>query len=222
MVESVSVPRLLIALSICALLASCASELKRAEADLEQIESWLPGSYDNVEQGAEDTKQGRTPHAAQSLHIVSIHIPTFGDHVFYLQESAADDARRVTTQRLLSFQAVKEGVLETLYTLPQPGRWRDGHLNPDLFKGMMYNDATPLAGCDVLWKKDGTRYVGANPTGGCRATMPALGGGVRLEIKAELTQDELSLAEQAFDSSGQLVMGDAKEPFYRFKKRSGP
>jgi hypothetical protein len=214
--------RLAVMLGACALVASCASEMKRAEADLDEMEGWLPGRYDNVEQAQQDTKQGRTPHAAQSLSIVAIHIPTFGDHVFYLQESAAEDARRVTTQRLLSFTAVKEGVLETLYTINQPGRWRDGHLNPDLFKGMMYNDATPLAGCDVLWKKDGMKFVGANPTGGCRATMPALGGGVRLTIRTELTVDELSIAEQAFNASGQLVMGDAAEPFYRYRKRQGP
>jgi hypothetical protein len=220
MVESLRASLLLLA--ACAMLASCASELKRAEANPTELEAWLPGHYDNVEQAQGDAKQGRTPHAAQALSIVAIHIPTFGDHVFYLQESAADDPRRVTTQRLISFQAVKEGVLETLYTLPQPGRWRDGHLNPDLFKGMMYNDAIPLAGCDVLWKKDGMRFVGANPTGGCRATMPALGGGVRLQIRAELSVDELSLAEQAFNAGGQLVQGDATEPFYRYRKRAGP
>lgn len=207
---------------VCAVLASCASELKRAEADLKEIEAWLPGSYDNVEQAQEDARQGRAPHTALSLHIVQIFMPTFGDHVFYLQESAADDPRRITSQRLLSFTAVKEGhVLETMYTLSQPNRWRDGHVNPSLFKGMMYNDATPMAGCELLWKKEEAKYVAANPTGGCRATIPALGGGVRLQIRAELAVDELSISEQAYNASGQLVQGNANEPFYRYRKRSG-
>jgi hypothetical protein len=220
MAERLRAPALLLA--ACALLASCASELKRAEADLKDIEAWLPGTYDNIDQAQEDTKQGRPPHTALSLHIVPIFMPTFGEHVFYLQESAADDPRRITMQRLLSFEAVKEGhVLETLYTFSQPNRWRDGHLNPSLFKGMMYNDATPLAGCELLWKKEGAKYVAANPTGGCRAAVPALGGGVRLEIRAELSVDELSLAEQAYNASGQLVQGNANEPFYRYRKRSG-
>ncbi len=215
----------ILALAACAMLSSCASELKRAEADLKEIEAWLPGSYDNVEQVQEDARQGRTAQTAISLHIVQIHMPTFGDHVFYLQESAADDPRRITSQRLLSFEAVKEGhVLETMYTLSQPQRWRDGHLNPSLFKGMMYNDATPLAGCELLWKKEkkeDMRYVAANPTGGCRATVPALGGGVRLQIRAELAVDELFLSELAYNSAGQLVQGNANEPFYRYRKRSG-
>jgi hypothetical protein len=209
-------------LAMCALLASCASELKRAESDLAEIEAWLPGRYDNVEQAQEDARQGRSSHTALVVNIVPVYMPTFGEHVFYLQEGAADDSRRITTQRLLSFKAMKEGhVLETLYTLDQPGRWRDGHLNPDLFKGMMYNDATPLAGCERLWKKDGARYVATNPSGGCRAAVPALGGGVRLQMRAELAQDELALSELAYDASGRLVQGDAAEPFYRFRKRSG-
>ncbi len=196
--------------------------MKRAEADLAQIESWLPGRYDNVEQAQSDARQARTPHAALSLNIVPIHMPTFGEHVFYLQESAVDEPRRITTQRLLSFEAVKEGhVLETLYTLAQPARWRDGHLNPDLFKAMMYNDASPLIGCELLWKKEGTRFVAANPGGSCRAAVPALGGSVRLQMLAELSADEFSTAELAFNAAGQLVQGDAAEPFYRYHKRSG-
>jgi CpeT/CpcT family (DUF1001) len=215
--ESLRAPLLVLMVAASALLASCAGNLKKAEADLAELEAWLPGRYDNMEQA-----QKGAAHTALALNIVPIFMPTFGMHVFYLQESAADDPRRITSQRLLSFQAVKEGhVLETIYTLSQPGRWRDGHLNPDLFKGMMYNDATPLAGCELLWKKEGERFLAASPTEGCRATVPALGGGVRLQIRAELTAEELSLAEQAFNASGQLVQGNATEPFYRFRKRAG-
>jgi CpeT/CpcT family (DUF1001) len=214
MVEGVRV----LALVSCALLASCATEMKKAEADLEQIESWLPGDYDNAEQ----VRAGGSPHATLSVTIVAIHMPTFGDNVFYLHEHATDDPRRVTTQRLLSFQAVKGGVLETMYTLNEPARWREGAANPKVFTGMMYNDALPMKGCDLLWKKDpsGNKYVATQPAGGCRAIVGALGGSVRFEMKGELTADTLALAEVAYDTSGKLVQGDASEPFYRYRKRS--
>jgi hypothetical protein len=212
-----------LALLSCALLASCASEMKKAEADLAQLETWLPGSYDNSEQVRQDAQQGRSPHTALSVTVVAIHMPTFGDHVFYLHESATDDPRRVTTQRLLSFQAVKGGVLETLYTLNEPARWREGRSNPKVFTGMMYNDALPMRGCDLLWKKDasGLKFEASNPAGGCRATVAALGGSVRLEMRGELTADTLALAELAYGSNGQLVQGETAEPFYRYRKRSG-
>lgn len=208
-----------LALISCALLASCATEMKKAEADLAQLESWLPGNYDNAEQ----VHAGSTPHAALSVTIVPIHMPTFGDNVFYLHEHATDDPRRVTTQRLLSFTAVKGGVLETMYTLNEPARWREGASNPRVFTGMMYNDALPMRGCDLLWKKDksGTKFEAAQPAGGCRAIVAALGGSVRFEMKGELTADTLALAEVAYDANGKVVQGDAAEPFYRYRKRSG-
>ncbi len=223
MAESARSIASLFALTACAALASCASQTKKAEADLKQIEAWLPGHYDNADQAQADAKAGRAPHAAQSLSIVVVDMQTFGEHVFYLQESAADDPRRITTQRLLSFEPLQDGtVLETLYTLADPTRWRDGQLNPNLFKSMMASDAAPLAGCEVLWKKDkdATKFVAAHPAGGCRATVPSLGGRVMLQMRAELTADELSIAELAFNSAGQVVQGDAAEPFYRYRKRS--
>jgi hypothetical protein len=208
-----------LALVSCALLASCMTETRKGEADLAQLETWLPGRYDNSEQ----TRDARSPHASSLVTIVPVDTVTFGDHVFYLHESAADDPRRVMTQRLLSFQAVKGGVLETLYTLNEPVRWREGASNPRVFSGMMFNDASPMPGCDLLWKKDksGTKFEAVNPAGGCRATMPALGGSVRLEMRGELTADTLALAELAYNANGQLVQGDANEPFYRYRKRSG-
>jgi hypothetical protein len=192
--------------------------MKKAEAELGEIEAWLPGNYDNAEQ----VHAGGSPHAALSVTIVPIHMPTFGDHVFYLHERATDDPRRVTTQRLLSFQAVKGGVLETLYTLNEPARWREGATNPRVFTGMMYNDALPMKGCDLLWQKDasGTKFEARQPAGGCRAIVPALGGSVRFEMRGELTADTLALAEVAYDANGKVVQGDAAEPFYRYHKRS--
>lgn len=222
MVDSLRALASAVMLVSCALLSACASQQKKAEAELTELVAWLPGRYDNQEQIEEYARSGRTSHVGISLTIVPIYLPTFGEHVFYMQENALDDARRITLQRLLSFKATEDGhIVETLYTLNQPGRWRDGHLNADLFKGMMYNDATPMAGCDVLWKKDDMKFVGANPTGGCRTTIQSLGGGVRLELKAELEQASLSLAELAFNGSGQVVQGDTAEPFYRYLKRSG-
>jgi len=204
------------------LLASCATEEKRAESEIADIVAWLPGHYDNIEQSQEDARAGRTPHVALAVTIVPIDIPTFGDHVFYLQESVADDPRRVTTQRLLSFYTdAEQHVLEATYTLGEPARWRDAHLNPDVFKGMMYKDATPLTGCELLWKKETARFVAVSPSGQCRATIPSLGGGVKLLRRAELSADEWFTSELAYNSAGVLIQGDATDPFYRFRKRSG-
>lgn len=207
----------------CMLLASCAGQMKRAEADLAQIEDWLPGHYDNVVQTQDDTRQRREPHTALSLDIVRVHAPSIGDHVFYVQESVADDPRRVTAQRLWSFDAVKGGhLLQTVWSLTEPVRWRDGHMNPDLFKSLMIRDANALDGCELEWKKEGARFVAANGREACRMSSAALGGGAHVEMRTELQAGELLTAELAYDAAGALVQGNASEPFYRFRKRSGP
>lgn len=218
------VERLAAVLAGSLLLASCANQMKLAEAELAQIDAWLPGRYDNVEQAQADAQRGREARPAMALTVVPVRVPTISDHVFYLQESAADDARRVTMQRLLSFDVVKGGhIVQTTWTLAQPERWRDGHQNPSLFKGLMYQDAIPLVGCELRWKKDGEgQFVGANDPSTCRVSVSALGGTVRMDMRAELTADSLALAELAFGADGRRVQGSAAEPFYRYRKRSVP
>jgi hypothetical protein len=39
-------------------------------------------------------------------------------------------------------------------------------------------------------------------------------------MRGELTSDTLALAELAYNANGQLVQGDAAEPFYRYRKRA--
>jgi hypothetical protein len=209
----------------CFGLGSCATQTKLAEASLAQIEEWLPGRYDNVDQAKEDVEKGVEPHIALSLSIVRVRVPLLGDRVFYLQESAADDANRVTMQRLLSFDIADDGrVFETIYTLTEPARWRQAGQNPDLFVSLMIRDASPLVGCEIFWKKskEGASYTAANQRATCRVTASALGGSANLDLRAELAADRLAMAELAFNAAGQVVQGNVTEPFYRYHKRTTP
>jgi CpeT/CpcT family protein DUF1001 len=202
-------------------LSACASEMKRGKADLAQIAEWLPGRYDNTEQAQEEARQGRDVHAALTLSVVPIDVPLFSEHTYYVQESAADDPRRVTSQRLVTFEVAKGGrILQSYWSLAEPARWRNAAQNPELFQSMMFRDATRLPGCDVEWKRDGAGFVGSNQLASCRVNTAALGS-VRMEIRTELSPDTLSVAELSF-SGEKLVQGNASEPFYRYRKRSNP
>ena len=53
-----------------------------------------------------------------------------GEHVFYVQETAADDPRRVTVQRLFMFGVGQEGDRADRLALTEPLRWRDAQLTP--------------------------------------------------------------------------------------------
>lgn len=211
--------RVLCALTAAALLAACTTQSKRSEAELAQLLAWLPGRYDNVAQSEADAHAGRESHVALELNIVRIYAPLMGDYAFYVQETAADDPRRVIAQHAVAFAVVKDrGIVESLWSFAEPTRWRDAHLNLDLFKGLMPQDFVPLAGCDLIWTKKEGRFVGANDPDTCRASSSA-GGPLRMNLRAELTADELAVAEQSYESSGRVVQGNAAEPFYRFRRR---
>jgi hypothetical protein len=207
------------------LLAGCASSGKPAdpkpEVELAQITRWLPGTYNNLAQHDADVKAGRPPHEALEIVIVPIDSPIMGAHSFYLQEMAADDPRRVMVQQVLSFEVSdKKGevIRETVATLVEPRRWREGYMNPELFTAMVQEDLTPMSGCDLFWKRSDAGFVGANDPRRCHSSDRLSDAAARNELRAELKSTELALSEQSFDENGVLILGRVDDPFYRFHK----
>lgn len=137
-----------------ALLSACSDQEKLREDELTQLLLWLPGSYD----GTDQTGVG----ARVALVITRVHTPRLGHHVLYAQEMAADDPRRVLTQKLYSFEvADKRGIVETLYQFVDPLRWRDGQQNPEVFTSVVTDDVR-AEGCQLLWKKTPAGFVASH------------------------------------------------------------
>jgi hypothetical protein len=206
------------------LLAGCAAGGQKApkpDVELAQLTHWLPGTYNNTAQHDADVKAGKPPHEALTIVIVPIDSPIMGEHVFYLQEMAADDPRRVMRQQVLSFAVSGqkgEVIRETVATLVEPRRWREGYLNPELFAAMVTEDVTPMSGCDLFWKRTATGFAGANDPRRCHSSDRMSDAAALNQLRAELTSIELSFSEQSFDESGALVLGRTDDPFYRFHK----
>jgi hypothetical protein len=208
---------------IVALLSACSLPTlpsQRRDAELREFTLLLSGTYDNIAQARMDERQGvHPPHDKLTLAIVPLLAPTVGDHVFYMQEMAADDHRRVMLQRVLSVDATELGIVQTQYSLKEPLRWRDGHLNPEVFDSMVPQDLNVLRGCSLIWKKDGEKFTGATTSGRCHDTTPEEGV-LDMNIHGELGPDSLSIAEVAADASGQIIRGRKDEPFNRFRKET--
>ena len=111
------------------------------------------------------------------------------------------------------------GIVQTLWAFAEPARWRDAHRDTDLFKSLMPQDFTLMTGCDLLWKKTASGFEGANNSDSCRVTSAAAEGTVRMDLRAELSRDELALSDQTYDLSGKRVQGSAGDPYYRFRRR---
>jgi hypothetical protein len=185
--------------TVLGVLSGCKEDKSKVnEGQLTQLLAVLPGEYDNRAQAELDARNGVRPaHDAVTLIIARVFTPRLGHHVYYAQEMAADDPRRVLSEQMYSFEVDdKRGIVETMYEFVEPARWRDGQLNKDVFTSVVLEDLQ-AEGCVLLWKRAGGRFVATHDPKVC----PDPGGG------AAMTQAEFSL--------GSLTIGT-----YKFRKAS--
>lgn len=201
-------------------LGACADQQKANEADMAELLVQLAGRYDNTGQVQADVQHGvHPPHDPLALVIVPVDDPLIGEHVFYVQEMAADDPNRVMVQRVWTFGVQNKSIEQSVWTLKEPLRWRDAQRNPEMLESLVNQDVTPVRGCNLTWKKAGDKFTAANEPKTCRTTSRLTGGTVRLDTRMEMEGNELSLSENASDAAGQLVAGRTDEPFIRFRKQ---
>lgn len=202
----------------CLAAAGCASDLKKAQVNVAQIADLLPGRYTNRAQAEADAKAGNPKHDAKSIDIVRLSLPLLSHYAFYAQENSLDELGRIVSQRLYTFEPLEDGtVVQRIFTFAQPARWRDGQNNPSVFTGMMFKDTSAMAGCELVWKKEGEKFVATNSRETCRMSSPSYGT-LRTEMKVELNGDELAMAEVGYTAGGKLVQGIESDPFYRFER----
>ena len=200
------------AMAALGLLGACTDQTKLRESELTQLLGWLPGRYDNTAQADSDPQRGvQPPHDRIALIIVKVYTPRLGHHLFYVQEMAADDPRRVMSERMFSFKVdEKRGIVETVYTFAEPLRWRDGQRNIELFTSVVKEDVQS-AGCELLWKKSGEQFIASYDPKLCHNT----GGAAAGESAAQLSADSLSLADTA---RAARPGGHPDEAYYTFRK----
>ncbi len=201
---------------VALLLAACASQPKRDEVMVSELTAMLGGSYDNLAQS-----RASAEHVSLRLVVTPVQAPLVGDHVYYVQETAADDARRVLAQRLYVVNPVagREQATLTQLDFNEPLRWRDGHLNRALFRSLLMQDLRVRPGCDQLWvRKD--RGFTSTGGGACRTASRGTGETLKVEQRMELTADGLAVFEQHRDAAGVLVYGVESDPWYRYVRRA--
>ena len=118
-------------------LAACSSQTDLRKAQLATLSDQLPGNYGNPQ---------------QALTIMRVAAPLVGDQIFYVRETAANDARRIVSERIWSLQVSADGgLVGGVYALEEPERWRVGSESPELFRSLLMRDLRALPGCELLW-----------------------------------------------------------------------
>lgn len=210
------VRHVVLALAALVLAASVFAKPKKEEVFLGQLAAMLPGSYDNIAQSRRDAD-----HPGVRLMVVPVQAPLVGDNVFYVQEMAADDLRRVFSQKLWVLNVVpkREQAVLTQLELKEPLRWRDGQNNRDLFRSMLMQDVRARPGCDLLWQRDGEGFKAVLQANACRTASRSTGETLKLDLRMALTADTLHVFEQERDAAGVLVSGDVADPWIRYARR---
>jgi CpeT/CpcT family (DUF1001) len=208
--------RAALALAALTLAAGVFAKPKKEDIFLGQLAALLAGSYDNIAQARRDAE-----HPGLRLMIVPVQAPLVGDNVFYVQEMAADDQRRVFSQKLWVLNVVpkREQAVLTQLDLKEPLRWRDGHNNRDLFRSMLMQDLHARPGCDLLWQRDGAAFKAALQANSCRTASRSTGETLKLELRMQLGVDTLNVFEQQRDAAGELVEGNLSDPWIRYARR---
>ncbi|HEY1899587.1 MAG TPA: chromophore lyase CpcT/CpeT [Steroidobacteraceae bacterium] len=202
-------------------LGGCATpQSSKEDAQEVQLESWLLGHYDNRAQVATDRKHGGYVHPAVSAVISRVDSLMVGEHVLYMQLADTNDPTHITEQFIISFEVVKDKIIETVWAFSEPKRWKNGADTPELFSSLQPADLKLLTGCSLQWKKTVDGFSASNDPKLCHSTPESVPAAVSAHWRMELTADQLGLSEQAFDSDGTLVYGTEVEPFIRLRKRS--
>jgi hypothetical protein len=179
-------------------LGGCADQQKVREEDLGELIAWLPGRYDNTAQVAEEAKQtGHAAHEAIQLLIMPVSASRLGHHVFFVQESAANDPRRIMGASMFSFDTdEKNGIVGLVYEFNEPVRWHDGLQHPELFNGLMTEDVFS-AGCEFIWKKKGEEFLASHDPRRCHSTVAQAGPNA-----AELTPNSFAIGAYRYKRIG--------------------
>lgn len=201
MVRRTRIARLCAVLGCLALLGlgACAGggkakEGETTESDLLLMLTILPGRYDNTAQAELDVRNNIHPlHESIVLVITHVYTPRVGHYVYYAQESAVDNPNRILAQKMWSFELKdKRGIEQTQYEFSEPGRWRDGYLNKDLFTSVQFEDLQ-LEACKLIWNKKGAAFTAVTDPKSC-----PLSGGVTALPQMELTATGLSVGDYKF------------------------
>jgi hypothetical protein len=207
--------------ALLALCAGCSSNDKfLREEELSRIAEWLPGTYDNRAQVDEDLARNAAEiHEPIRLVIVAVSAPIIGEQIYYAESTDAMNTRRVTDQRLYSFEKTSDdkGIAHTIYRFKEPDRWAGGTQREDIFKSVVRDDLSAQSGCELKWEFRDEHFVGQSSRTSCKSA-PKAGLSRKVEIRYELGADTLALAERFFDSKGQVVEGRKEDPMYRFSK----
>lgn len=183
------------------------------EKDLALFLDWLPGRYDNELQTFFEPDLGvAEAERHERVHAVfrRVDLPAFGAPAFYVEHYRGGDPAKISRQRIYvaSADETEKAIRLRMFAPKSPGRiagaWRD----VAKLKGLKPSDATTIAGCDVLWRREANQFRGRVADGACRVPAAGAEGDLVVDDDLILAPNEVWMSTRAATPDGGYGSGN--------------
>ncbi len=172
---------------------------------LDRIVDWLDGHYSNEAQIA----AGELDAEDNLLFPVfsKVAIPAFGSHVIYLQWPIGGPDGRLQRQRLWTFHEDAEtGATQmNFFTLREPEKWLDAHLDPAKVRDMTPQDTIGYPNTCLLPVAFAAETITASIPPTCQIISQATRTTMTLQATITITPNQITYREAATRPNGSLV-----------------
>lgn len=192
------------------------NETEQLDADLEQLNAWFAGRFDNYWQvRMQEAEPPEHPHGRIHSIFSPVEMPELGEHVYYVQQYSDDDPAKIYRQRLYSFSAnAEEDAIElVIYAPPDAAAVVDAHLDPSKLAGLKAADLKSYPGCEVYWQRqnrggDDDHFIGFTKEGACRVKSRRSGRTLIISDDLRLDAGQIWIQDRAVDEDGHWVYGN--------------
>jgi len=199
------------------------------ERELDTLLTWTSGEFDNrlqVERGENFLLDASIdPRKSPDLLFpvfARVEAPALGRHVIYLQWPMGSPQGALQRQRIWSFSIdpARNAVMMDFYTLREPARWRDAHLQPaTALRSISLEDVIPYPPvCRLPFRRHADVFVGEIPPQ-CRIVSQQSRTDMTIRAKIVVGRDQLWYAESGVRADGSVVFQVPAAGSYQFRRR---
>lgn len=201
-----------VGLLLSAFLSLAASTL---DGDLDLLLKRFPGDYDNYLQWEKEIEDNVTI-SQQHGHLHSIfygpvNLPSFGEHVFYVQQYTDGTPTKIYRQRLyvFSLNQTSNDIVLSFFTFLDPAKYVDAQKDPEKLSKLTRSETAPASDkCNVHIVRHGDIFVGST-TKECVVVDHRSGKSIRIEDNNQFGKDFVSIHERGFDvETGTQIFGN--------------
>lgn len=224
--------RIIIALAVVTLMgAALPAKSANMHMELNVLLEWMVGYFDNDQQvrqqenflreGPEDPE--RMPDRLYPVFAV-VNAPEIGRHVVYLQWHMGSPQGPLQRQRIWVFEAddVGNAVMMDFFTLREPERWRDAHLQPaSAVSQMTLEDVTPYPlPCRLPFRRHIDVFIGEIPREQCNIVSQQTRTAMTINARVIVGSNALWYDESGVRQDGRTAFRVPASGSYQFQRRS--